>query len=101
MIQTNAKPFAAGDILTSEFMEPINITQGQLADAMGVSRRLVNEICNNKRGITADTALILSVVFDTSVEFWLNLQRQTDLWDAYNDPERRQRIDKARKISVS
>lgn len=98
MIYTKRKPFTVGEILVTEFLEPLEITQTQLAEAMGVQRRLVNEICNNKRTVTADTALMLSAVFDTSVEFWLNLQRQTDVWEALNTPDRKQRIARAQRL---
>lgn len=98
MIYTKRKPFTVGNILVTEFLEPMEITQTQLAEAMGVQRRLVNEICNNKRAVTADTALMLSTVFDTTVDFWLNLQRQTDVWEALNNPERKARIERAHRL---
>ena len=48
MINTKRQPVSAGEMLIEEFMEPLAVTQGQLATAMGVSRRMINEICNNK-----------------------------------------------------
>ena len=95
---TKRKPVSVGEMLTSEFLEPLAITQEQLARAMGVSRKTVNEICRNKRSITADTALMLSTVFDNSPEFWLNLQRRNDIWEALNTPRRAERIKRAVKI---
>ena len=98
MITTTRKPVSVGEILTEEFMQPLGLTQAALADAMGVQRKHVNELCNNRRTITAATALILARVFDNSPDFWLNLQRHNDLWDALNDPKERERIDRARPV---
>jgi plasmid maintenance system antidote protein VapI len=52
-------------------MQLSNVTQGQLAKEMGVSRRIINEICNNKRSVTVDTALMHAKVFGTTPDFWL------------------------------
>ena len=98
MLMTKRKPVGVGEILTQEFMEPMGLTQAALAQAMGVQRKHVNELCNDRRNITAATALILSRVFTNSPDFWLNLQRRNDLWDAMNSPRARQRIDRARPI---
>lgn len=62
----------------------MRLTQGQLAEAMGVSRKTINELCTNRRTITADTALMLAKAFGSSAEFWLNLQQRNDLWKAPN-----------------
>lgn len=98
MINTARKPDTVGCILTEEFLGPLQLTQGQLADAMGVPRRLVNELCTDKRAVTVDTALMLARVFDMSPEFWLNLQRRNDLWEAMHNPTRLERIERARPI---
>ncbi|WP_240626460.1 MULTISPECIES: HigA family addiction module antitoxin [Thalassospira] len=97
---TTRKPVSVGEMLTAEFMEPMALTQTALADAMGVPRKHVNELCNNRRRITADTALILARVFGNSAEFWINTQTRNDLWDALNIPDRRERIDRARSIAA-
>jgi addiction module HigA family antidote len=85
-------------MLVEEFLTPLELTQGALAEAMGVQRKLVNELCNDRRAIAADTALILARVFGNSPEFWLNVQRRTDLWEALHTPRRRQRIEQARAL---
>ncbi len=85
-------------MITEEFMEPLGITQGQLAAAMGVSRRTVNELCTGKRAITVDTALMLAKVFGNTANFWLNLQQRNDLWAALNSTERMQKIDRAKPL---
>jgi antitoxin HigA-1 len=77
---TKRKPATVGEILMQEFMQPMGLTQGALAKAMGVPRKHVNELCNDRRSVTAPTALILARVFGNSPEFWLNVQRRTDLW---------------------
>ncbi len=76
------------------------LTQWQLAEAMGVSRKTVNELCTNRRAVTADTALMLVTVFGNSADFRLNLQQRAELWKALNTPKRRARIEKARPIAV-
>jgi len=100
MIITKRQPVSVGEMLKEEFLTPMKITQSQLADAMGVGRKTVNELCNNRRAITADTALMLATVFDNSPDFWLNLQQRNDIWNALNTPDRRKRIDKAHPIAA-
>jgi addiction module HigA family antidote len=99
MLSTERKPISAGEMLTEEFLMPMKLTQGALAEAMGVERKLVNELCNDRRAVTADTALMLARVFGNSPEFWLNVQRRTDLWEALHTPKRRQRIEQARALN--
>ncbi|MGA9068845.1 MAG: HigA family addiction module antitoxin [Terracidiphilus sp.] len=101
MLSIERKPVSAGEMLTEEFLVPMKLTQGALAEAMGVERKLVNELCNNRRAVTADTALMLALVFGNSPEFWLNIQRRTDLWEALHTPKRRQRIEQARALQVA
>ena len=97
---TTRKPVSVGEILTTEFLEPMGLTQGQLAKAMGVPRKHVNELCTDRRAVTADTALILARVFGNSADFWLNVQRRVDLWEAMNTPKRRKRIERAAPIAA-
>ncbi len=85
-------------MLTEEFLVPMALTQSALAEAMGVPRRLVNELCNDRRAVTADTALMLARVFGNSPEFWLNMQRRMDLWEALHTPRRRERIERAQAL---
>lgn len=97
-MMTKRKPVSVGEMLEEEFLKPLKLTQTALAQAMGVERRLVNELCNSRRAVTVDTALMLSRVFGNSPEFWLNVQRRGDLWEALNTAERRKRIERARPI---
>jgi len=68
-----------GEILNEEFLLPMDISQNALARAAGLPPRRINEIVLGKRGATADTALRLAKVFDTSEGFWLGLQADYDL----------------------
>jgi addiction module HigA family antidote len=99
MLTTKRKPATPGEILIEEFMQPMGLTQGALAEAMGVQRKHVNELCNERRTVTASTALILARVFGNSPEFWLNAQRRTDLWNALDSPQERERIERARPLN--
>lgn len=101
MLMTKRKPVSVGEILTEEFMEPLGLTQAALAVAMGVPRKHVNELCNDRRKVTAATALILARVFSNSPEFWLNAQRRNDLWAVMNSPEERARIERAKPIPTA
>lgn len=100
MITTKQHPVTVGEMIVTEFMEPLGITQDELAKAMMVSRKTVNELCNNKRTITVDTALILSKVFENTADFWLNLQKRNDIWAAMHSPKRKARIDRVQPIQI-
>ena len=95
---TKRKPVGVGEMLTEEFLVPLRLTQGELAEAMGVSRKTVNELCTDKRSVTADTALMLARVFGNTPDFWLNLQQRNDIWAALHTPKRLARIERAKPI---
>ncbi|UZE47973.1 HigA family addiction module antitoxin [Rhodopseudomonas sp. P2A-2r] len=95
MVMTKRKPATVGEILVEEFMQPLGLTQAALAKAMGVQRKHVNELCNNRRSVTAATALILARVFGNGPDFWLNVQRRNDLWEAMHSPQDLARIERA------
>ena len=101
MLTTKREPASVGEILIEEFMEPMGLTQAALAEAMGVQRKHVNELCNNRRTVTAPTALILARVFGNSADFWLNVQRRNDLWEAMRSPRERERIERARPLTAA
>lgn len=85
-------------IVTSEASHAGDHTPGALAEAMGVPRKHVNELCNDRRTVTAPTALILARVFGNSPDFWLNVQRRGDLWEAMNSPSEHKRIERAKPL---
>lgn len=97
---TKRQPVSVGEIISEEFLVPMGLTQGQLAEAMGVSRKTVNELCTNRRTVTVDTALMLATVFGNTADFWLNLQQRNELWKALHTPKRKARIAKARPIAA-
>jgi len=101
MLMTKRKPASVGEILVEEFTKPMGLTQGALAAAMGVQRKHVNELCNERRAVTAPTALILARVFGNSPDFWLNVQRRSDLWGAMHSPRERERIQRARPLTAT
>lgn len=101
MMMTKRKPAGVSEILIEEFMKPMGLTQAALATAMGVPRKHVNELCKARRAVTAPTALILARVFGNSPEFWLNVQRRTDLWEAMHSPQHRERIKRARPLKAA
>lgn len=80
------RPTHPGEMLRTEFLEPLGMSQKELAARIGVSYVRVNEIVNGKRGVTPDTALRLSRLFGMSVEFWLNGQLECDMWEALHSP---------------
>lgn len=78
-IPIHRQPIHPGEMLVEEFLRPMNITQRELADAIHVPYQRVNELVNQKRGITPSTALRLALFFGVSADFWLNLQVRWDL----------------------
>jgi addiction module HigA family antidote len=101
MLMTKRKPALVGKILVEEFMQPLDLSQGALAEAMGVPRKHVNELCNDRRGVTAATAMILARVFGNSPDFWLNVQRRNDLWAVLHSPRERARVRRAKPLRAA
>ena len=81
-IPTHQPPTHPGEMLRAEFLEPLGLTQLAVAERLGVSFRRVNELVNQRRGITPDTALRLERLFGMEAQFWLNLQLAWDLYAA-------------------
>lgn len=81
-IPTHRTPTHPGEMLLEEFLKPLGLTQRELADAIGVPYQRVNEIVNERRGITPSTALRLAQFFGTTSAFWLNGQMRWDLYHA-------------------
>lgn len=80
MLKTKRKPTHPGEMLNEEFIKPLEISQSQLAAAIGVSFRSINELVNEKRNLSSEMAIKLSKYFGTSPELWLNLQTQYDVY---------------------
>ena len=88
MLPKNRRPTHPGEILRYEYLEPLQLTQQKLADTIGVTRVRINEIILGKRKITPDTAYRLSKCFDTTPDFWMNLQMAVDMWDTLQSFEK-------------
>jgi addiction module HigA family antidote len=82
MLPKHRKPTHPGEILLHEFLEPMELSQVELAQKMGVPIQRVNTLINEKRDMTAETAILLSRVLKTTPEFWMNLQDARDLYEA-------------------
>ena len=85
MTKSQYAPVTPGDMLKHEFLAEYGLSQNELAHAIGVSPNRITEIVNNRRRITADTAVRLALFFGNSPEFWVNLQSWYDLKVATKD----------------
>ncbi len=72
-------PFHPGEILLEEFLQPMGMTQVELAEKLGWTKARLNELIRGKRGITAESALDLASVLGTSAKLWMNFQSTWDL----------------------
>lgn len=79
------QPTTPGEILKEEFLIPMNLTQKELADHIGVDIKVINRLVNDKTSVSPELALKLASTFQTSPEFWLNAQHAVDLYRAYQD----------------
>lgn len=100
MMVPKRKPVMPGYVFKTEFLEELKLSQQAAAELMGVSRKTVNELVNDKQSFTVDISLVLEKVFGTPPEFWLNLQRQVDLWEAVNSKRTKERVAKATKYKI-
>jgi addiction module HigA family antidote len=82
MLPKNRPPTHPGEVLLEEFLKPFDMTQAALAEKLDVPIQRVNTIVNGKRGVTPETAILLARIFETTPEFWMNLQTKYDLWMA-------------------
>ena len=85
-IPTDGPPTHPGEMLLEEFLKPLNMTQRDLAQKIGVSYPRINELIHGKRGMTPDTALRLERFLGMEAQFWLNLQLIWDLYHAMHSP---------------
>ena len=73
-----------GEMIKEMYLKPLNLTVTSLAASLGVSRKTLSTIINERAGVTPDMALRLSRAFSTTPELWLNMQQGYDLWVAEN-----------------
>ena len=84
-VPTHRAPTHPGEMLLEEFLEPLGMTQSELAERIGVPFQRVNSLVNGRRSLTPDTALRLSKFFGTSAAFWMNHQLRWDLFFAQRE----------------
>lgn len=84
MRKMTRQPIHPGKIIKEGYLEPLSISITEMAMTLGISRKTLSKIINERGSVTPDMALRLSRAFDTSSVFWLNLQRNYDLWHAKN-----------------
>lgn len=82
LLPKNRRPAHPGEILLKEFLEPMEISQVELAASLGIPVQRINTLINGKRGITAETTLLLAKKLKTTPQFWMNLQNAWDLYEA-------------------
>lgn len=82
MLPKKRPPTHPGKMLLKDFLEPLGLTQKDFATHLGWTYARLNEIVNGRRGVTAESALAFADAFKMEPEFWLNLQRDWDLWHA-------------------
>ena len=75
-------PTHPGKIILEDYLKPLGLTITRLAEMIGISRKTLSKIINERGSVTPEMALRLSRAFDTSPEFWMNLQKNYDLWQA-------------------
>ena len=76
------RPTHPGSIIKNDYLIPLSVTIKDMAETLGISRKTLSKIINERGSITPDMALRLSRAFDTTPAFWLNLQKNYDLWHA-------------------
>ncbi|SFN25628.1 addiction module antidote protein, HigA family [Candidatus Pantoea varia] len=92
MNQATRKPTTVGDVLLYEYLEPTGLKILDLAEMLKVHRNTVSALVNNNRKLTPDMAFRLAAAFETSVEFWLNLQNSVDIWEVMHDARAQEEI---------
>lgn len=82
MKKMKRQPTHPGVIIKEDYLEPLSITITEMASILGVSRKTLSKIINERGSITPDMALRLARAFDTTPDLWMNLQKNYDLWQA-------------------
>ena len=85
MKHATRKPTPVGDIILYEYLEPLGLKISELAEVLNVHRNTISALVNNNKKLSLDMAHRLAIAFDTSVDFWLNVQAAVDLWEVQND----------------
>lgn len=88
MRKMKRQPTHPGVIIKEDYLGPLSITIKGMAEILGISRKTLSKIINERGSITPDMALRLSRAFDTTPDLWLNLQQNYDLWKAKNSSDK-------------
>ena len=92
MSRMKRQPIHPGRIIKEDYLRPLSMTITELAATLGVSRKTLSKIINERGALSPDMALRLARAFDTTPEFWLNLQNHHDLWQAEHKSLEWQRV---------
>ena len=98
MRKMTRRPTHPGNIIKEDYLLPLSITIKDMADTLGISRKTLSKIINERGSITPDMALRLSRAFDTTPDLWLNLQKNFDLWHAEKASKEWQRVKPIKQI---
>ncbi|MHC4139238.1 MAG: HigA family addiction module antitoxin [Planctomycetota bacterium] len=82
MKKMKRQPTHPGKIIKEDYLKPLSLTITEMATTLGISRKTLSKILNERGTVTPDMALRLSRAFDTTPDLWLNLQKNYDLWQA-------------------
>jgi len=82
MTKMKRQPTHPGKIIKEDYLKPLSVTITEMASMLGVSRKTLSKIINERGAITPDMALRLARAFDTTPDLWMNLQKNYDLWQA-------------------
>lgn len=82
MLPIERPPTHPGEMLAEEFLAPMGLNQKEFSEHLGWTKAKLNELIHAKRGVTPESALALADAFDMEAEFWMNLQRDWELWHA-------------------
>lgn len=92
------KPTTVGEVISEEYLVPLGLKVADLASALNVHRNTLSAIINNKANLSLDMAMRLAKALNTSVEFWLNLQRMTDIWTLENSSKFQSELAKVKTL---
>jgi len=92
MNRMKRKPTHPGKIIQEDYLRPLSITVTEMASRLGVSRKTLSKITNERGSITPDMALRLGRAFDTTPELWMDLQKNYDLWMAEHETKDWQKV---------
>ena len=92
MRRMKRQPTHPGKIIKEDYLKPLSLTISELASILGISRKMLSKIINERGAVSPDMALRLSRAFDTTPDFWLNLQKNRDLWQAEHASDEWQQV---------